>query len=127
MRRFDRQGPLRSAIQRDGACARLTMRGEVDLTNADLFEEQILAAERLAGDELIVDLNNVPFMDVAGARVLARAAARAADNLRQIRVEPSAPVRRLLSALGPVRLAGLVVDDPAVAARPTERAFAAMR
>lgn len=101
-------------MQCEGACARLTVRGEVDLSNADLLEEQLLAAEPLAG-ELIVDLNDVPFMDVAGARVLALAAARAADNSRQIRVVPSAPVRRLLSALGPQRLAGLVVVDPAVA------------
>ena len=91
------------------------MRGEVDLSNADVFEEQLLAAEHAAGDELIVDLTNVPFMDVAGARVLARAAASAADSFRQIRVEPSAPVRRLLSVLGPERMAGLVVDDPAIA------------
>ena len=116
MRRFDRHAPLHLAKQHDGRHARLAVRGEIDIANADLLEEQLLAAEGLSGDELIVDLSGVTFIDVAGARVLVLAAARAAEASRQIRVEPSPPVARLLSLLGAERQAGLAVAEPAVAA-----------
>lgn len=116
MRRFARHAPLHLAMQHDGRRARLVVRGEVDIANADVLEEQLLAAEAVSGDELIVDLSDVTFMDVAGARVLVQAAAAAAEGSRQIRVEPSRPVGRLLSVLGAERLAGLVVVETAVAA-----------
>jgi len=64
-----------SADQRDGS-VQLTLRGELDLATAPELEQ--LVNERIdAGDEVVVDLRALEFMDSSGIRVLVAAHARA--------------------------------------------------
>ena len=64
-----------SADQRDGS-VQLTLRGELDLATAPELEQ--LVNERIdAGDEVVVDLRPLEFMDSSGIRVLVAAHARA--------------------------------------------------
>ena len=65
-----------TAADRDGR-AHLTLRGELDLATAPELEQ--LVNESLdAGNEVVVDLRALEFMDSSGIRVLVAAHARAA-------------------------------------------------
>ena len=64
-----------SADQRAGS-VQLTLRGELDIATAPELEQ--LVNERIdAGDEVVVDLRALEFMDSSGIRVLVAAHARA--------------------------------------------------
>ena len=113
MRRFDRHTEVHVTMHRDGASTRVSVSGEVDFTSAAVIDDQLRAVEDdLAdGNALIVDLSGVAFMDVAGARVLAEAAERAAQQAWQLcLVKPSAQVRRLFDLLGTERSLPVLVE-----------------
>jgi anti-anti-sigma factor len=104
-----------AASDRDGR-AHLSLRGELDLATAPELEQ--LVNERLdEGQEVVVDLRGLEFMDSSGIRVLVAAHARAARNdTRFFVVRPAAA-----SAVAKiVEVSGLdgelnIVDDPAQA------------
>lgn len=85
--------------------------GEIDLSNADELQEQILCGYAAHGPPLVVDLAGVTFMGLVGVDVLLRVQARlerdgAAAALLVRRT--SRPVRRVLTLSG---AAGLL-DPP---------------
>lgn len=80
--------------------ATIHLRGEIDLTTRDDFEQ---ALERVlhTGNDLVIDLSELNFIDGAGLRTLARTA----DHLQRrgllLRLDqPSRHVRRLLTLVG---------------------------
>jgi anti-sigma B factor antagonist len=102
-----------SVADRDGR-AHLSLRGELDLATAPELEE-LLNARVDAGQEVVVDLRDLEFMDSSGIRVLVAAHARAGrTGTRVIVVRPTAD-----SAVAKiVEVSGLdgelnIVDDPA--------------
>jgi anti-anti-sigma factor len=104
-----------AANDRDGR-AHLTLRGELDLATAPELEQ--LVNERLdAGQEVVVDLRGLEFMDSSGIRVLVAAHARAArTDTRLFVVRPAAAT----AVAKIVEVSGLdgelnIVDDPAQA------------
>jgi anti-sigma B factor antagonist len=58
----------------------LSLRGELDLTSAPLFERQLLAAEAGNPRRMIIDLSRLEFMDSTGLRALLIARERAHEN-----------------------------------------------
>lgn len=73
------------------------LRGEIDMSNADVLGD---AFENLIGDRtnrLVVDLTDLDFMDSAGIAMLLRAAARA-DTV-ELR-NPSNVMRRIIECTG---------------------------
>src|SRR3954447_11097443 len=97
--------------------ALLTLRGELDLATAPELEQ--LVNERLdAGQDVVVDLRGLDFMDSSGIRVLVAAHARAGrvgTRLFIVRPEPESAVAKI------VEISGLdgelnILDDPAQAA-----------
>jgi len=80
----------------DGDLAVLDVVGELDLTNAFDFEEQLddLTAGR---SKLVLDLNRVYFIDSAGLHVLFRLARRLGRSRFGIVLEPSASIARTLA------------------------------
>ena len=105
-----------SADQRDGS-VRLTLHGELDLATAPELEQ--LVNERIdAGDEVVVDLRPLEFMDSSGIRVLVAAHARAGRvGTRLVIVRP--PARSAVAKI--VEVSGLdgelnLVDDPPASA-----------
>ena len=104
-----------AASDRDGR-AHLALRGELDLATAPELEQ--LVNERLdAGQEVVVDLRGLEFMDSSGIRVLVAAHARAArTDTRVFVVRPAtgSAVAKIVEVSG---LDGElnIVDDPAQA------------
>ncbi|MBU2663982.1 STAS domain-containing protein [Actinoplanes bogorensis] len=70
----------------------LRVRGEVDLTTREAFENLLRTDDR----DLTIDLHDLRFIDAAGLRALARASHR--HELRLLR--PSSHLRRLLTLVG---------------------------
>jgi anti-anti-sigma factor len=105
-----------AASDRNGR-AHLTLRGELDLATAPELEQ--LVNERLdAGQDVVVDLRGLEFMDSSGIRVLVAAHARAARNgtrLYVVRPATGTAVAKIVEVSG---LDGElnIVDDPAQAA-----------
>jgi anti-anti-sigma factor len=104
-----------AASDRDGR-AHMTLRGELDLATAPELEQ--LVNERLdTGQDVVVDLRGLEFMDSSGIRVLVAAHARAARNdarLFVVRPGPATAVAKIVEVSG---LDGElhIVDDPAQA------------
>jgi anti-sigma B factor antagonist len=105
-----------SAEDRDGR-AHLSLRGELDLATAPELEE-LLNSRVDSGQEVVVDLRGLEFMDSSGIRVLVAAHARAGrtgGRLVVVRPRPNSAVAKI------VEISGLdgeltIVDDPAQAA-----------
>jgi anti-sigma B factor antagonist len=105
-----------SAAEHEGRL-HVTLRGELDLATAPEFE-QLLDAAIDAGQELLVDLRGLEFMDSSGVRVLVAAhtrAGRAGTRLIIVRPGRDNPVARIIEVSG---LDGELnfIDDPAQAA-----------
>jgi len=104
-----------AASDRDGR-AHLTLRGELDLATAPELEQ--LVNEHLdAGQEVVVDLRSLEFMDSSGIRVLVAAHARAGRNATRffvVRPAAGSAVAKIVEVSG---LDGElnIVDDPAQA------------
>src|SRR3954453_22786027 len=105
-----------AAEDRDGR-GYLSLRGELDLATAPELEQ--LVNERIdAGQEVVVDLRALEFMDSSGIRVLVAAHARAGrggTRLFVVRADTGSAVAKI------VEVAGLdgdlnIVDAPAQAA-----------
>ena len=105
-----------AASDRDGR-AHLTLRGELDLATAPELEQ--LVNEHIdAGQEVVVDLRGLEFMDSSGIRVLVAAHARAGRTGARLVVVRPAPGNAVAKI---VEVSGLdgelnIVDDPAQAA-----------
>jgi anti-anti-sigma factor len=95
----------------DDGSVRIAVVGEVDLANAAVVEDQIVAAITNQATSVSVDLGALDYMDSAGMRILFSLASRLAGL--QIALEVVAPVgssaRRLVEVSG---LASLVALRP---------------
>jgi anti-anti-sigma factor len=99
---------LRAHETRDG----IAVAGEVDVSNADVFEELVGAATRAAGPggDACVDLAQLRFLDASGAGAALRASASFRDaggRLRLVRASPF--IARVLSLLQVDEAPGVVV------------------
>jgi anti-anti-sigma factor len=105
-----------SADERGGRL-HISLRGELDLATAPEFEA-LLQKKIGGGQEVVVDLRSLEFMDSSGIRVLVAAHARAGRlGTRVVIVRPprTSPVAKI------IQVSGLddelnIVDDPAQAA-----------
>jgi anti-anti-sigma factor len=99
----------------DGAVVRLA--GELDLSQADSFSQELERAEETQPDVLVVDLRGVSFMDSTGLRLLLAALRRAEPaGRRLVLVRGQEQVRELFRV---ARLNDVfeLVDDPEEAFR----------
>jgi anti-anti-sigma factor len=102
---------LRAEIVRDGnGTVRLILRGELDMNGALTAEHAVESAAVAAGGALVIDLAELAFMDMSGARALLRAADRAiASGHRVVIANPRAHVRRLFELIAD-RAHGLLIE-----------------
>jgi len=102
-----------SADQRAGS-VQLTLRGELDIATAPELEQ--LVNERIdAGDEVVVDLRALEFMDSSGIRVLVAAHARAGrvgTTLVIVRPPTGSAVAKIVAVSGLDGELNLVDDPP---------------
>lgn len=98
-----------------GGSSLIRLAGELDLSNADDFREELARAEEDEPPALVVDLRGIKFMDSTGLRLLLGALRRAEQaDRRFVIVKGQEQVRDLF------RVAGLedvfeLVDDPSEA------------
>ena len=79
----------------------LELHGELDLAGAPMLAGEIERAERKAPQILVLDLENLQFVDSAGLRVMLAAHQRAAERGAEFALTPGTPqVQRLLTIAG---------------------------
>jgi anti-sigma B factor antagonist len=108
---FDPTGFSISISDRDGRAV-VVIRGELDLATAPELEAAIQG--RLDdGQDVVVDLRELDFMDSTGLRVLVSAHARVEGTEQRfliVRPLPGAPIERILAVAGVEQVLD-VVDD----------------
>ena len=108
---FDPTGFSISISDRDGRAV-VVIRGELDLATAPELEAAIQG--RLdEGQDVVVDLRELEFMDSTGLRVLVSAHARVEGTEQRfliVRPLPGAPIERILAVAGVEQVLDLVDD-----------------
>jgi anti-anti-sigma factor len=78
--------------QLDGSCARLTLRGELDIATVPRLQEAVGAVLAHSPSEVTIDLRSLSFMDSSGLREFIVLADRAQEEgWRLLLVRPAAP------------------------------------
>lgn len=65
--------PLRVDVSQDGVIVTIAVRGELDLTSAPCLTECLLKVAKTHPERVVLDLDGLVFLDVAGARALDQA------------------------------------------------------
>lgn len=79
----------------------LALQGELDLVGAPRLQRELESHPVGAADIVVLDLDNVQFIDSAGLRVILAAHARTVERGQRLALTPGSPqVRRLLSIAG---------------------------
>jgi anti-sigma B factor antagonist len=107
---FDPTGFAISTSEQGGRTVVL-LRGELDLATAPALEK-VVTEHLAAGDEVVVDLRELAFMDSTGLRVLVHAHSSVAEERRFsiVRPPPGGPIAKILSIAG-VESQLDVIDD----------------
>jgi anti-sigma B factor antagonist len=86
---------------RDGNCAVLAVRGELDAYSAPALEEQVTKLTGDQVDDVVLDLSQTGFLDSSGLRAILTAQRRLTESGGQLRLRsPSEAVTRLLEITG---------------------------
>ena len=91
----------------EGGATRLTLRGELDLATAARLEQALAQS----GDDVLLDLRGLTFMDSTGVRVLLEAAESGPAGLRIV-LPASGDVRVTIEETGIAPLLPLVDPQP---------------
>ena len=94
-----RQQPVTEVVRR-GAHLVVRLAGELDLYNAPVLREALMAAVDSAPGRLIVDLGDVAFVDSMALGVLLETRSRLSDKERFVLAAPGAETRRTLQVSG---------------------------
>jgi anti-sigma B factor antagonist len=98
--------------RQEGDAVRIAVAGELDLSSALTFDEEMRRAEDKLPRTIVLDLRRLRFLDSTGLRLIMSAQSRARTRGRRLAiVQGGEPVRRLF------RLAGVnrrldIIDDP---------------
>jgi anti-sigma B factor antagonist len=108
---FDPTGFSISISERDGRAV-VVIRGELDLATAPDLDTAL--NDRLdAGQDVVVDLRELEFMDSTGLRVLVSAHTRVEGSDQSfliVRPLPGAPIERILTVAGVEKVLELIDD-----------------
>jgi anti-anti-sigma factor len=91
---------LTTAVVREPGAVRLMLRGELDMSGVVDTEAAVRAAADLADGRLTIDLSELAFLDVFGARALLRVADEVLSTGRSVVIaNPNRHVRRLFELI----------------------------
>ena len=91
---------------------RIALAGELDLSSALTFDEEVRRAEERMPETLVLDLRKLRFMDSTGLRLIMSAHSRARTRGRRLAIVlGSEPVKRLFNLAGVSRRLE-IVDHP---------------
>ena len=97
---YSRVPALTTAVFREPGGVRLMLRGELDLSGVLETEAAVKAAAQLADGPLTIDLGELAFMDLFGARALLRVADEVLSADRPVVIaNPNRHVRRLFELI----------------------------
>jgi anti-sigma B factor antagonist len=91
--------PVAGVEERGGAIV-VRLAGELDLYNAHLVRDELIAAAERVPERLIVELSGVTFIDSTGLGVLIEARTRLANRRAFLLVGPGLETRRALEISG---------------------------
>jgi anti-anti-sigma factor len=85
-----------------GERIRVGVKGEMDLSVIGLVDREVERAEATAASQIVLDLDELDFMDAAGVGLLLQLSARSQSNGGRLRIagEGSPQVRRVLELTG---------------------------
>ncbi len=99
-------------IRLDGHRPEVQVRGEIDVSNAAVLRDQLLALGT-GGSDVVVDLSGVDFMGVAGLDALCSVARRFGESDDHLLVRsPPAVTRRVIDVLGLDGLLPIIDREP---------------
>jgi anti-sigma B factor antagonist len=105
-----------------GQVAVVTLPAEIDVTNADTVQDELLAALNQSAVLLIADLSTTDFCDSSGVSAMVRVFRRAVASGSALRLVVSTPaVQRVLSITGVDRLVDVFPSVVASLAGPAGR------
>jgi anti-sigma B factor antagonist len=108
--------------EHEGA-VRIALSGELDLSSALTFDEEVRRAEERRPETLVLDLRKLRFMDSTGLRLIMSANARAKTRGRRLAIVlGNEPVRRLFRLAGVDRRLDVVEHPSAVLGPPATQA-----
>lgn len=97
--------PFSVTSEQHGPAAHLRPFGEIDMATAPVLEGWLQAAESNGNTAIVVDLEQVTFMDTSGVRVFLDAAHRATGSGRTFAmIKAPAIVKRILQVTGTTHL-----------------------
>jgi anti-anti-sigma factor len=92
---------LRVGVRHEQGVAVLHLEGELDLASAPVLQDEIDSAEVMASPKVVLELNDLQFLDSTGLRIIFSAHARAGERGQQFAVtRGSEQVQRLLAITG---------------------------
>ena len=109
------QPPFSIDVARQGDRTLLSLSGELDLATVGELEEAI-SGRLQAGEEVVVDLRPLEFMDSSGVRALVaghQAAQEGAGSLVIVRAPQGSEVDRVIDVSGIATALGMVDEPPA--------------
>ena len=99
--------------EEEGA-VRIAVSGELDLSSALTFDDEVRRAEERLPETLVLDLRKLRFMDSTGLRLIMSAHARAKKQGHRLAiVEGTYPVQRIFRLAGVNRRLDIVSEAPA--------------
>jgi len=93
--------PFRLDVRSERRASVIAVSGELDLASGPVLEKELAQAIQGNGDQVIVDLRGLEFMDSSGLSILVRAHGAAQDAGRRfVLIRGPKQVQRLLSLTG---------------------------
>jgi anti-anti-sigma factor len=88
--------------ERINGCARVRVAGEMDLAVIGAVDREIERVEATDATKIVLDLDQLEFMDASGLRLLLHLSERSANNGRRLRVTRAGAlqVRRVMEMTG---------------------------
>ena len=97
---YPRIPALTTSVLREQGGVRLMLRGELDMSGVVDTEAAVKAAAQLTGGRVLIDLTELAFMDVFGARALLRVADEVLSSGRVVVIaNPNRHIRRLFELI----------------------------
>jgi anti-sigma B factor antagonist len=98
----------------EGDQVRIAVEGELDLSSALTFDEEVRRAEERCPRTLVIDLSGLKFLDSTGLRLIMSAQARAKKRGHRLTiVEGGQAVQRIFRLAGVNRRLEIVPEAPA--------------
>jgi anti-anti-sigma factor len=98
----------------EGEQVRISVEGELDLSSALTFDEEVRRAEERRPQTLVIDLSALRFLDSTGLRLIMSAHARAKQRGHRLAiVEGTHAVQRIFRLAGVNRRLDIVSEVPA--------------